>query len=118
MHKNLRILAFASAFVGMGIAMPQCPGQQAMQQQIDGLEAKGQDTTRRLQAMDAEVKRLNGEFVTAKQLLAQMTDAIQAQKTALDKLNGAMEAQAQAAAAAAQKARAAKPAKAPAKKRR
>jgi hypothetical protein len=100
MEKKLRLVAFAAAFVGMGISMPQCPGQQALQQQVDGLETKSADTSRKMQMVDNELKRMNQELVTAKTLLEKVSNTVLAQQQAIDRIDGAMKAQAAASAAA------------------
>src|SRR3954451_19950187 len=80
------IVLFA-AFTFMGMSMPSCPGQQAMQQQIDTLTAQNQELNKRTLAFDAQIKALNGDMVQVKTLLKPMADAIQAQKAAMDQLN-------------------------------
>ena len=87
MKNNIRWLVFAGAFAGMGIAMPSCPGQQAMQQQIDALQITNTDLTKKVQALNTQVTSLNNDMTQVKQLLPQMTNVIQAQKGALDQLN-------------------------------
>ena len=76
-----------TAFVGLGMSMPSCPGQQAMQQQIDSIQASNTDLSKRLQTIDSQTKTLNGDMSQVKQLLKPMSDAIQAQKTAIDQLD-------------------------------
>ena len=81
------IVIVATAFIGLGMSMPSCPGQQAMQQQIEALQTSNTDLNKRVQAMDAQVKALNGDMSQVKQLLKPMSDAIQAQKGAMDQLD-------------------------------
>lgn len=76
-----------AAFLGMGMSMPSCPGQQAMQQQIDTLTTQNADLTKKLQGADSQIKTLNADMTQVKTLLKPMADAIQAQKTAMDQLN-------------------------------
>lgn len=73
--------------VGMGMSMPSCPGQQAMQQQIDTLQTAQTDLQKKLQAMDAQLKAQSATNDQVKTLLEQMTGAIQAQRGALEQLN-------------------------------
>jgi septal ring factor EnvC (AmiA/AmiB activator) len=87
MNKNLRWLVFSGAFLGMGISMPSCPGQQAMQQQIDSLQASNTDLSKKVQTLNNQLASLNNDMNQVKQLLPQMTNVIQAQKGALDQLD-------------------------------
>lgn len=84
---NRHLVLLASAFVGLGMSMPSCPGQQAMQQQIDTLTTSNTGLTKQVQALDTQVKTLNGEMTQVKQLLKPMSDAIQAQRTGMDQLD-------------------------------
>jgi peptidoglycan hydrolase CwlO-like protein len=86
MNKKHLVL-LASAFVGLGMSMPSCPGQQAMQQQIDTLNANNTKLSQQVQALDAQVKTLNSDMSQVKQLLKPMSDAIQAQRTGMDQLD-------------------------------
>ena len=83
MNSKIRVLVFAIAVVGMGISMPSCPGQDAMQKQIDSLTQSNADLKRQVAAMDTTVKSTATDMGQAKQLLEQMTNAIQAQKTSV-----------------------------------
>jgi septal ring factor EnvC (AmiA/AmiB activator) len=96
MKKYSLSLALASAFLLMGFSMPSCPGQQAMQQQVDAVASSSAELSRKYGAIDSRVKSLEGDMGQIKQLLTQMTSTIQAQKEALDKFDAAfksMEAQ-------------------------
>lgn len=113
MKKQTRAFVFVAAILGMGISMPSCPGQQAMQQQIDTLQTANTDLTKKVQSYDAQIKQLNKDSAEVKANLDGAVKAIEAQKAALEALNTAVtEIKAKAAAPAP----AAK--KAPAKKRR
>ncbi|MGZ6310516.1 MAG: hypothetical protein ACXWOH_07785 [Bdellovibrionota bacterium] len=80
-------IVLTTAFLGMGIAMPSCPGQQAMQQQIDQLTTGQQDHAKRLTTLIAQTKELNTDMGTIKQLLPQMTNVIQQQRTEISNLD-------------------------------
>ncbi len=86
MRKHLKWFVFASAYLGMGIAMPSCPGQQAMQQQIDTLQTSNMELTHKVQSLNTQVTSIHTEMKQVKELLPQMTNVIQAQKGALDQL--------------------------------
>lgn len=59
---KLKWVVMALAVSGMGISMPSCPGQQAMQQQIESLQSSQADTTRKLMAIDAKAKDLENKL--------------------------------------------------------
>ena len=85
-----RFLLLATTVLATGMSMPSCPGQQAMQQQVDTLTTQNADLTKKLQAMDGQVKALNADMLQVKQLLKPMSDAIQAQRNAMDQLAASM----------------------------
>jgi peptidoglycan hydrolase CwlO-like protein len=87
MKKHVRWVVFAVAFSGLGLSMPSCPGQQAMQQQIDALQTSNADLTKKIQALTTQLGSLNNDMTQVKQLLPQMTNVIQAQKGTLDQLD-------------------------------
>jgi septal ring factor EnvC (AmiA/AmiB activator) len=90
MKKHLRWLVFLTAFCGMGISMPSCPGQQAMQQQIDALQTSNADLTKKVQTLTTQLESANADLTQIKQVLPQMTNVIQAQKGALDQLDASV----------------------------
>ena len=93
MKKNSLVrpsVILVAAFLGMGMSMPSCPGQQAMQQQIDTATTNNADLTRRLQSMDSQVKELSKGMTEVKSLVKPMGDAILAQKSAMDQLDANM----------------------------
>ncbi|MCM2278224.1 MAG: hypothetical protein NDJ89_09130 [Oligoflexia bacterium] len=83
-------LAIPAAVAGMGISMPSCPGQQAMQQQIDALQASNADLTKKVQMLETQNKTTAQDLSQIKQLLEQMTNAIQGQKGELTQLGTAV----------------------------
>lgn len=90
MKKNFRWLVLGVAFIGMGAGMPSCPGQKAMQQEMDSVQAANQDLTKKVQALSAQVTGLNNDMAQVKQLLPQMTQLIKAQKDQLDLVDAAV----------------------------
>src|SRR5262245_52266283 len=90
MNKKMTIVALSSAFIGMGIAMPQCPGEKAMQDQIDQLKATQITMTQKLQAMDSQVKAATTKMDTMSQAIVTLGSAVDAQKGALERLNAAV----------------------------
>src|SRR4051812_34714737 len=87
MKKYFRYLIFAASFLGMGISMPSCPGQQAMQLQLETLQNANLDVGKKLKTLQTQVTAMSNDMNQVKQLLPQMTNVIQAQKGALDQLD-------------------------------
>jgi peptidoglycan hydrolase CwlO-like protein len=87
MNKYVRWVVMGAALSGMGIAMPSCPGQQAMQEKIDALQTSETELNKKVQAMQTQITTLNNDMAQVKQLLPQMTNVIQAQKGALEQLD-------------------------------
>lgn len=90
MKQNLKWLVFGAATIGMGMSLPSCPGQQAMQQQLDTLQTAQAELQKKIQAQEAQIKTITQTQEQEKQLLEQMTGAIQAQRGALEQLNDAV----------------------------
>lgn len=74
------------AMLTMGLSLPSCPGQQAIQQQIDGLTAKNTDVTRRLTAVEGQLKNSMTEMNQAKALLSQVSNTVLSQKQTIESL--------------------------------
>ena len=72
MKKYFKYLVFAASFAGMGIAMPSCPGQQAMQQQIDTLTNTNLDVNKKLRTMQGQITGLSNDMNQVKQLLPKL----------------------------------------------
>jgi septal ring factor EnvC (AmiA/AmiB activator) len=85
MNKKMSIVVCSAAFVAMGMGMPQCPGEKAMQQQVDAMQTSQQTMTTKLTLMDTQLKTVNSDATQTKQILSQLAQAIQAQKDALDR---------------------------------
>jgi peptidoglycan hydrolase CwlO-like protein len=81
-----RIAIFIAAFIGMGMSLPSCPGDKAMQQQIDMLQQSNQDMTRKLQNLDNQLKSADSDVVSQKSLITQLATTVSAQKEAIDNL--------------------------------
>jgi septal ring factor EnvC (AmiA/AmiB activator) len=87
-----RLAILSAAFLGMGAGMPSCPGQQAMQQQIDTLQGTTNEQTKKLQVLESQVKALAGENGQMKMLLEQVVNRVQAQQQSLEQTNTAVQA--------------------------
>jgi ABC-type transporter Mla subunit MlaD len=90
MTKTTSLVACAAAFIGMGIAMPQCPGEKAMQDQVDALKATQITMTQKLNAVDAQSKTANADSAQIKQALTQLAGVIDTQRDALKRLDDAV----------------------------
>lgn len=111
MKKTLTGFAFLVAVLGMGITMPSCPGQQAMQDKIDALDKSNGDLRKAIMAsMDAS-RASAADIATLKTEIGQMSQELQSEATRLAAAEAAVkDIQAKLAAPP--------PKKAPAKKRR
>src|ERR1700761_9582964 len=88
MKNTLTVVAFAIAVLGMGISMPSCPGQQAMQDKIDALEKSNGELRKMIMTDDGAMKATVADTATVKTELIQMNQELQAQATRI----GALEA--------------------------
>ena len=90
-----RILTFAGlpvlALATMGISMPSCPGQEAIQQQVDGLTSRLNEADQKVQALTTQVGTLSKEMTDAKALLEQLSQTVIAQKDAIATLQTSQE---------------------------
>jgi septal ring factor EnvC (AmiA/AmiB activator) len=89
-NNQLKWAVLSLSAVSLGIAMPSCPGQEAMQQQMTTLQNSNQDLHKKLNAMSTQVTTMNNEVNQMKQLLPQVTNVLQAQKAAIDQLDAAV----------------------------
>ena len=110
--KNLRWVVLAGALVTMGVTMPSCPGQQAMQDQIDQLKQSQVELSKRLQNDESQMKQLADTVNQVKTDSQGMGGMVTQMKGDLDALRGTVQAM------DAKLAAAAKPGKAPAKGRK
>ena len=76
----------ATAALGFGFSMPSCPGQQAMQQQIDALQAKANEDAGRIDALSTQVATLNKSVSDLQAQLGSMGPTVIAQKEELESL--------------------------------
>ncbi len=84
--KHVSWLLIAAAPLGLGIAMPSCPGQQEMKQQIETLQNSNLELTKKIQSLTTQVQTMNNDVSQIKTLLPQMTNVISGQKGAMDKI--------------------------------
>jgi hypothetical protein len=97
--KTIALLGFAA--LSMAITMPSCPGQQAMQQQIDDQKKVMADLTTRLVKLDGDLKAIQADVASVKQSAESMAAAmapLNALPPRLDALEAAVKALQEAAA--------------------
>jgi outer membrane murein-binding lipoprotein Lpp len=86
---------FVSLLVGacfaMAMTLPSCPGQQAMQQQIDALQTTQQELAAKVRAMEAQVKGSSAGSEEQKKMMGDLAGAVTMQKTAIDNLNASVQ---------------------------
>jgi len=88
--RNLYWALAAVVSVGMGMTMPSCPGQQALQQSVDAVQATTNDHAKKLTSQQAQVNLVNSEVGKLKEVVAQMNTTIEAQKGSIKQLEDAM----------------------------
>lgn len=85
-NKNLRWLILGAAVAGMGLGMPSCPGQQAMQEQVDKVQKENVTMNRSIVQMRESVTAVSGDMAQTKTLLAAMADSIKGSEAKLQEL--------------------------------
>lgn len=86
MKKSVRWLVLPASFAALGMSMPSCPGQQALQQQVETLSASNTDLTKKVQTLSTEFKTLTTDMNQVKQILPQMTTLMTTQKATIEQL--------------------------------
>lgn len=71
----------------MGLSLPSCPGQQAMQQQLDTLKTQQTELRSLITAQETQIKGVKEESDRAKEMLGQMLATVTEQSKKLDELN-------------------------------
>lgn len=85
-------LAIATACLTLGLSMPSCPGQQAMQQQLETVEGKQEQFTRQNNVLDGHVKKLQADLGVVQGQVTELITAIEEQKKVLTDMDGAVKA--------------------------
>ena len=88
--KHIWVMVLASAT--LGLSMPSCPGQQAMQGQLDTLQAQTSDQAKKIQKLQSQVDMLNTEVGKIKEVLSQATATIEAHQAAVKQMEEAIKA--------------------------
>ena len=92
MNKKFTGIVLTAAVFGMGLSMPSCPGQQAMQEQVEALKTSQADSNKKIQALDAQIKKMTGDVDQMKALVSQVSNAVLAQKMAIENMDAALKA--------------------------
>lgn len=88
MKQKLKMAAVCvGAILLMGIAMPDCGGSQALQQQIDELKTSNQQLKTKMSSTESQLKAMADEMGQAKQLLGQMTNMLTTHQSALAQID-------------------------------
>ena len=75
----------------MGLSMPGCPGQEAIQQQIDtSVKAQEAEFTKQIQALDAQLKALKEDLEQTKKLIAPISLTSKDQAAAIEKADASI----------------------------
>jgi peptidoglycan hydrolase CwlO-like protein len=90
-NKKIFVAVLTGACLAMAMTMPSCPGQQAMQQQIDALQSSQQDMANKVRGLETQVKGANAGADEQKKIIADLTTAVAAQKTAIDNMNASIQ---------------------------
>ncbi|NDD92311.1 hypothetical protein EBZ37_09525 [bacterium] len=75
-----------ASFLLMGLSMPSCPGQQALQQQVDALKTADSEIRSLITAQDSQIKGLKEENERAKAMVSQLVATVTEQSKKLDEL--------------------------------
>lgn len=86
-NNKFRALAMVGACFGMSFTMPSCPGQQAIQMQVDTLTTGHAEVAKRTTNLEVQLKTANADLANIKQLMEQLGNAVQAQKASVDQLS-------------------------------
>lgn len=86
MNNVIRIIVISGAVVGMGFSMPSCPGQQAMQQQVDALTAKSSEMNKDVQSLTTKSDQANTELTKLNALVAQLNTEMTEQKQKMEQI--------------------------------
>jgi len=88
MTSQTRTLALlVAAFFTMAFTLPGCPDMDAMNQKMAELDKKAADNTKQLREIADQMRILNDEHNTMKQLVSQVSTTVLEQKDALEKLS-------------------------------
>ncbi len=94
--KSKRFLApllgplLGTSFLMMGLSMPSCPGQQAMQQQLDALKTSEGDFKTRLSGLEGQLKATRDDLEQTKSMVAQLSKTVMDQASAIEKSDEAI----------------------------
>ncbi|MEK6707062.1 MAG: hypothetical protein AABZ06_14890 [Bdellovibrionota bacterium] len=74
------------SLMALGIAMPSCPGQKAVQTQIETLEKNQADLIKKVGSLESQLKAAAMENAKTKEILSQLGSSLQLQEASLRQL--------------------------------
>ena len=81
---------FTGVSITLALLLSGCPGDQAMQQQIEASNTKIAELTKQTQALDAQVKAMATEAAQVKQLITQVSQEVLAHKDQIEQLGASV----------------------------
>lgn len=88
---KLNWLVLGMAVVGLGFAMPSCPGQDAMQQEISALQSSNQELTKKVQTLTTQVTTLTNENNEIKKFMQKSAEIFATQEAVNSKIAKTLE---------------------------
>lgn len=90
MNKKIQLIVLCMAFLGLGLSMPSCPGQQAMQQQIDALKGKIDENEKQIQILITKLDHTNSEIGQMTTIVAQLNTVLTEQKQQMEQMGASI----------------------------
>jgi len=87
--KNLVTTVIAASFLTLGLSMPSCPGQQAMQQELDNFKKSQAEMQGRIGTLEAALKSMKDENEQTKGLIGQVSATLGEHTQAIEQLKAA-----------------------------
>ena len=84
------LVLFSAAFLSMAFTLPGCPDVEGLNTKIAELDKKSADNTKQLREIADQMRLVNDEHNTMKQLVSQVSTTVLEQKDALEKIDTAM----------------------------
>jgi predicted nucleic acid-binding Zn-ribbon protein len=92
MSKKFVSPVIGASFLMMGLSMPSCPGQQAMQQQVDALKAGETEMKNRIAGLERQIQALRDEAEQNKGLMAQLSTGVAEHGKAIEEIQAGLKA--------------------------
>lgn len=86
-RKTLRTsMIVAFAVFAMGAGLPGCPGNKALEEQVEQLQTKNADSIKKMGSIENQLKMMNAEAAQVKQQMPQVLEQMNVLKGRLDQL--------------------------------